>query len=99
MVGLSSRSSTPACSGGRVTEMAVSVERATMRLAMPPMTASRTDSVRSWPKSRRRLAPRDPRMAISRARLEPRASNRLAMSAQAISRTNPVIAKRSVRGV
>jgi hypothetical protein len=87
-----------ACAG-RMEPISASVHRATSRLAIPPSSASRTDSVRSCASTWRRLAPSERRTAISIPRPAPRASSRLAMLAQAMSRTRPVMAKSSVSGV
>ena len=62
--------------------------RASSSPAAPPATASTRLSVINCRTNRTRLAPSAVRTAISRARSEPRASNRFARLTQAISRTN-----------
>jgi hypothetical protein len=86
-------------SAGRMDAMRLSVQCATSRLAMPPISARTVDSVSSWPSRRRRVAPSESRTAISMLRPAPRASSRLAMFAQAMSSTVPVIPMRRRMGV
>jgi hypothetical protein len=85
-------------SGGNMAAMPRSVQLATTRPAIPPKSASKTDSVRSCAMSLHRLAPIDRRMAISPARAAARASSRFAMLAQAMSSTSAVTPRRSVSG-
>jgi len=80
-------------SAGSIAVMPRSVHVANSRLATPPMNASVTDSVSSCDRSCRREAPSDRRTAISISRLAARAMRMLAMFAQAIRSTSPVIAK------
>ena len=64
----------------------------------PPIADSSSDSLSIWRTRRKRPAPRDTRMAISRWRTEARASSRLAMFAHAISRSVPTAAMSARRG-
>ena len=64
----------------------------------PPVRASSTASVSSCRMTRDRLAPMAMRMLISRRRAEPRASNRLARLAQAMSRTTATMTISTVSG-
>ena len=65
------------------------------RASALPQRASSTLSVRSWPSTRRRLAPIAMRTAISRRRAAARAIRRFARSAQAIRSTNRTAPKRT----
>ena len=65
---------------------------ASNRPSVPPTSASTTLSVRSWRMSRRALAPRAAREAISFSRTADRASSRLATFTHAISRTKATAA-------
>jgi hypothetical protein len=73
--------------GGTIAGATRSAIHDNARPAAPPGSASTTLSVRSSRARCRLLAPRAARTAISLARPMPRASNRLATFAQAISRT------------
>jgi hypothetical protein len=97
--GLMPMGSVSVASGGSMPRMARSVHCATMMLATPPMSARTMDSVRSWRMTCVRLAPSERRTAISVLRVAPRARSRLAMLAQAMSSTMPVMPKSSMSGV
>ncbi len=79
--------------------MSASVQYATTTPTIPPITASSTDSVRSWVMSCLRVAPSERRTAISSDRPAPRARSRFAMLAQAMSSTIPVMPKSSFIGL
>ena len=65
---------------------------------MPPITASRHDSVSSWRTSCQRPAPIESRIAISPLRAADRASSRFAMFAHAMRSTSPVTPRRICSG-
>ena len=92
-------SSTGTGRGGR-RAIARSVAQAARTTPPRPATSeSRTLSVRSWRRSRPRLAPRASRTAVSRRRAVARASRRPATLVQAMSRTSPTTARSRPRKV
>ena len=65
----------------------------------PPITDSKTLSVRSWRSSRPRAAPSALRTAISACRAFERARSRFAMFAHAMSSTNTTAPRRITSGL
>jgi hypothetical protein len=90
---LTPRFSVDVISIGSIALMPLSVQEAKTRLTRPPIAASTSDSVSSCPTSCLRVAPSERRTAISISRPVARAISRLAMLAQAMRSTSPVIAK------